>query len=295
MGKIRRLTIYSHKIKATRKILVYSDLHLGFKDRSNIKEVFKIPELLPELYDCILMPGDIVHAGKNLESQSTRKNIVNNLSILTGNTPTYISLGNHDQYERFGFENWAAYCEHAAISTFNSLSNMRILDINQKVDLGDIELSAINNSVYYYLEKHETKEFFLREYDLRSNKMEFSDNTFSILLTHDPKSIYRISKERGTCLVPNTDLVVSGHMHNGFTPNFLQGKLNGKGFVSPDYTLFPDIAYGVKEIEDTLYLINGAVSSFVEIPFLNKIFGVNCTIINLEPGEEAKKLVYTYK
>ena len=38
------------------------------------------------------------------------------------------------------------------------------------------------------------------------------------------KDVYeaiRISKEAGTCLVPNTDLIVSGHMHNGFTPNFL--------------------------------------------------------------------------
>ena len=41
MGRIRRLTIYSQKIKTSKKILVYSDLHLGFKDRSNIKEVFK--------------------------------------------------------------------------------------------------------------------------------------------------------------------------------------------------------------------------------------------------------------
>jgi hypothetical protein len=84
-------------------------------------------------------------------------------------------------------------------------------------------------------------------------------------------------------------------MHNGFTPNFLQEKLKGIGFLSPDYTLFPDIAYGVKEVGETLFLINGAVSSFVEIPLLNKIFGINCTILNLEPQEKIKKLTYTYK
>ena len=295
MGKIRRLTIYSHKIKKSKKILIYSDLHQGFKDRSNIREVFKIPELSPELYDYILIPGDIVHAGKSLELPSTQKSIVDKLSTLTGETKTFVSLGNHDQYERFGFENWAAYRKDAAISTFNSLPNMKILDINEKVELGDIEISAINNSVYYYLENHESKEFFMEEYNLRSNKMSFTQDVFSILLTHDPKSIYRISKEAGTCLVPNTDLIVSGHMHNGFTPNFLQGKLKGIGLLSPDYTFFPDIAYGVKEVGDTIHLVNGAVSSFVEIPLLNKIFGVNCTILRLEPEEEVKKLVYTYK
>ena len=295
MGKIRRLTIFSNKIKSSKKILVYSDLHLGFKDRSNIQEVFEIPELSPNLYDCILIPGDIVHAGKSLESKETQKRIVDKLSILTGSTPTYISLGNHDQYERFGFETWAAYCEDAAISTFNCLPNMKILDINRKISTQGIELSAINNSVYYYLEKHESTEFFLKEYNLRANKMTFSEENFSILLTHDPKSIYRISKQAGACLVNNTDLVISGHMHNGFTPNFLQSRLKGRGFLSPDYTFFPDIAYGVKEVGDTLFLINGAVSSFVEIPLLNKLFGVNCTILELEPQEESKKLVYTYK
>lgn len=295
MGKIRRLTIYSNKIKKSKKILIYSDLHLGFKDRSNIKKIFEIPQLSPELYDYILIPGDIVHIGKCLESNSTKKHIISDLSRLTGDTKTYISLGNHDQYERIGFENWSSYCSSAAISTFSILPNIELLDINKKVVTEDLEFSAINNSVYYYLEKHESKEFFFQEYNIRNNKMSFSKEYFSILLCHDPKSLYHISKEAGSCLVPNTDLVVSGHMHNGFTPNFLQDKLNGYGFLSPDYTLFPDIAYGIRDIADTLFLVNGAVSSFVEVPLINKIFGLNCTILNLEPQEEGKKLVYTYK
>lgn len=295
MGKIRRLTIYSDKIKSSKKILIYSDLHLGFKDRSNIQEVFKIPELSPDLYNYILIPGDIVHAGKCLESASIRQCIIDKLARLTGSTPTFVSLGNHDQYERFGFENWAAYCEAAAISTFNSLPNIKILDIDRKIYTEDLEFSAINNSVHYYLEAHESSDFFFQEYSLRENKISFSQDNFSILLNHDPKSIYHLSARLGQCLVANTDLVISGHMHNGLTPNFLQNKFKGYGFLSPDYTLFPDVAYGVKKVGDTIFLINGAVSSFVEIPLLNKLFGVNCTILNLEPQDQEKKLVYTYK
>lgn len=295
MGRIRRLTIYSDKIKSTKKILVYSDLHLGFKERSNIKEVFTIPELSPSSYDYILIPGDIVHSGKVLEDKQIQKEVIDKLAILTGTTPTYVSLGNHDQFERFGFETWSAYCANAAISTFNILPNMKLLDINQKVVTEDLEFSAINNSVHYYLEKHESSESFEQEVSIRQNKMSFTEDYFSILLTHDPKSIYRISKERGECFIPNTNLVVSGHMHNGFTPNKLQTILNGYGILSPDYTLFPEIAYGVKEVGETIFLINGAVSSFVEVPIINKLFGINCTILELHPQEEPKKLVYTYK
>ena len=172
---------------------------------------------------------------------------------------------------------------------------MHILDINEKIVEDNIEFSAINNSVHYYFEFYESKEFFEEEYNLRTEKMKFNKSCFSILLTHDPKSIYALSKEHNKCLVPNTDLVISGHMHNGFTPNFLQDKLKGYGLVSPDYTLFPEIAYGIKEVGETLFLTNGAVSSFIEIPILNKLFGINCTILTLEPQEKVKKLTYSYK
>lgn len=297
MGKIRRLIIYSDKITKSKKILTYSDLHLGFKDRSNIKEVFNIPELSPSLYDYILIPGDIVHSGKILEKPSMQERVLDRLSTLTGNTKTFISLGNHDQCERFGFENWAAYCSKSAISTYNQLPNTKILDIDEKVVEDELEFSAINNSVHYFLDYKEKKEFFEQEYNRRNPKMSFNEDCFSILLTHDPKSIYRLSKERNTSFVPNTDLVVSGHMHNGLTPNFLQGIMHGKGILSPDYTFFPEIAYGVQEIDETIFLVNGAISSFVEFPIVSKIYGVNCTIIELHPKEEIrqKKLTYIYK
>ncbi len=296
MEKIRRLIIYSDKITKSKKLLTYSDLHLGFKDRSNIGEIFDIPELNPSLYDYILIPGDIVHSGKILERPSMQEQVLDKLSILTGETKTFISIGNHDQFERFGFENWAEYCQESAISTYNRLPNAEILDIDRKVVEDGIEFSAMNNSVYYYLQYHEDEEFFKQEYELRKNKMAFSEDNFSILLTHDPKSIYRLSKELGTAFVPNTNLVVSGHMHNGLTPNFIQSIMKGTGIISPDYTFFPEIAYGAKQIDETIFLVNGAVSSFVEMPIINKLYGVNCTIIELHPKEEikTKRLTYSY-
>jgi hypothetical protein len=86
-------------------------------------------------------------------------------------------------------------------------------------------------------------------------------------------------------------------MHNGLTPNFIQGFMNGKGILSPNYTFFPEIAYGVHEVVDTLFLVNGAISSFVEFPLVSKLYGVNCTIIELHPkeGKLSKRLTYSYK
>jgi len=293
MGRIRRLIIYSDKIKTSKKILTYSDLHLGFKDRSNIKEVFTIPELSPSLFDYILIAGDIVHSGKTLENSSMQRKVISRLSRLTGDTKTYVSIGNHDQYERYGFESWAVYGRETAIDTFNKVPNIEVLDIDKKVVENELEFSAFNSSVYYYLQHYEEPEIYEKEYNDTKNKMAFNQDYFSILLTHDPKSIYKLSEERGYSFVPNTDLVVTGHMHEGLTPEFLKNK-SGRGIISPNYNLFPEYAYGVREVGDTIFLVNGAVSSFVEIPFINKLYGVNCTIIELHPQEE-KKLQYIYK
>ena len=294
MGRIRRLIIYSDKIKTSKKILTYSDLHLGFKDRSNIKEVFTIPELAPQFFDYILIAGDIVHAGKTLENPSMQRSVISILSRLTGDTKTYVSIGNHDQYERYGFESWAAYGRETAVSTFNKVPNIEVLDIDKKVVENELEFSAFNSSVHYYLQHFEEAEIYEKEYNETKSKMSFNQDYFSILLTHDPKSIYKLSEEKGSSFVPNTNLVVSGHMHDGLTPEFLKKPSFGRGIISPNYSLFPEYAYGVKNIEDTIFLINGAVSTFVEIPFISKLYGVNCTIIELHPQEE-KKLQYIYK
>lgn len=301
MNKIRRLTIYTSKISKNKKILVYSDLHMGYKTNHNIKELTQIPELKPDHFDYILIPGDIVHSGKCLEEEKIRNQVIQNIQRLVGETKTYVSIGNHDQYERHGFEKWESYSATTIINTLNSLPNIHVIKNGEVMKEENIEFGAMSNTAAYYLENHESLESYYQEYQQTSNKQSFSPKAFSIFLTHDPKSIYRISKSNNRCLEPNTDLVVTGHMHNGFTPNSLQPVLKGQGIVSPDYTFFPEIAYGVKEVGQTLFLVNGAVSSFVENTLINRCFGTNCTIIELVSMPTSKdttnppKLVYKYK
>ncbi len=294
MGKIRRLTIYSDKIKSSKKILTYSDLHVGFKPLSNVALLFDIPELNPDNFDYIAIAGDIMHSGESLEHRSIEDKVLYSLHKLTGNTATYISLGNHDSYKRQGFEIWSNYGNKKIKRTLRQLPNIHLLDITRKYETDEIEWSGFNNTTDYYLKEREKPEAFFDEYFYHPNKITFSEDNFSILLTHDPKSIYRLSKEAGKSLVPNADLIISGHMHNGFTPIWLQSILKNRGLVSPDYTFFPEIAYGTHQVEDTIFLVNGAVNSFVEVPIINHLLGINCTIIELEPSKE-KKLTYTYK
>lgn len=295
MGKIRRLTIYSNKIFTPKKILVYSDLHMAYKNRSRVDELKSIKELSPNLFDYILIPGDIVHGSQFLENDSINGKVIESLKQITGNTKTFVSLGNHDLYERISFEKWSSYGDYKIRETLSEIPNIRVLDSSHLYIEDNIEFSAINNSAEYYLDDSESSLAFINEYNNMPNKINFSERYFSILLTHDPKSIYEISKKNKETFIPNTDLVVSGHMHNGFTPIWLQSKMKGNGLISPDYTLLPEFAYGVKQIKETLFLANGAVSGFVEIELINKLLGINCTTIYLEPSRDIKKLTYTYK
>ncbi len=293
MGRIKKLTIYTDKISRTKKILVYSDLHLSFKNNKMPNKLLNIPELNPKNFDFITIPGDFVQTVETIDTCG--EEILKTLHRLTQNTKVYISVGNHDQYIRYGFENFTGISEEKIISFLSNLPNFKYLENGCIIVDNELEFQAINNSCHYYNENHQSKEYFKKEYEEIRKKGNFTRDNFSILLTHDPKPIYQLSKETKTCIEPNTDLVITGHMHCGLVPNFLQGILKGYGFISPDYTIFPEFAYGVKTIDETIFLVNGAVSTYVENPIINKLYGVNCTIINLVPQEESKKLIYTYK
>lgn len=293
MGRIRRLTIYTNKISKSKKILVYSDLHLAFKNNTNHKKLLSNPELNPDNYDFITIPGDIVQTTDSLDTFG--KEILNILHSLTNNTKTYVSIGNHDQYVRYGFENFGGITSDKMTNFLSQLPNFTYLNNGEIIKDDEIEFQAINNSYHYYIEGKQSKEYFKKEYDEIKRTKTFTSNHFSILLTHDPKSIYRLSKQNNTCLEPNTDLVITGHMHSGLVPNFLQNILNGRGFISPDFTILPEFAYGIKQIDTTIFLVNGAVSVYVENSLINNLYGINCTIVNLEPSSNTKKLTYTYK
>ncbi len=295
MSKIRRLTIYTDKVRVSKKMLVYSDLHLGFKKGINISQILKYRELNPDNYDCILIPGDIVHCINVIRDEKSKKEVLSFLEKLTGATPVYYVLGNHDQYFRRHFEGFEADYSNCLVEAFSSLENFNWLANDCLVNFDGFNLRGINNGPSYYLDGKETNEAFLNDCRQISNEGSFSKDVFNILLVHDPKSIYRLKKYFKMNIQDYTDLVVSGHMHNAMVPNMLQGVMKGNGFVSPDFTILPEYSYGVRQEDDTLFLVNGAVNPFIEQEIINSIYGFNCTEITISNKDSNKKLMYTYK
>ena len=161
-----------------------------------------------------------------------------------------------------------------------SLDNVYLLDNNTTYE-DDISFASFNPNLDYYIKYYGEKSEFLRQFnEYKTSK--FDKNTFNILLCHDPESIIKLSELENTCIEPNTDIVVSGHMHNGFLPPMLNFIVKNRGIISPTKSYFPKYAHGEVDIDTTKFIINGAINSRVENPIINYLYGPNATMIELK-------------
>ncbi len=286
MSYIKHLEIYSPKILQAKRILVLSDLHISKNSDEHINEVIDDIKGHNDI-DLILMPGDIIHSTNFLDFQGSSQKLVNQMTRLTRDIPTYISAGNHDQMIREGFEKWRKSDYKRLKELLNTIKNITFLD-NEVVDIGNIKIGDFTPSIDYYLTHHETPKAMLNEYKRVGPNIKFTKETFNVLLSHDPISLLKIAHSPHGNLIPKANLVLSGHTHEGLVPYGLQGKVS-RGLVSPNYEPLPKYSMGTYQKGKTIYVINGAVNPFVESPIINNALGTNYTIIDLLNGP---KLTY---
>ena len=270
---IKHLEIKSPKIKKERKILLISDIHIDKKDKSN--NLKKLKEEIKKEFksiDYILITGDIIDSPKYLIDENYRNNLAKILKEFTSNKETYIELGNHDICTN-NLE------EEYIFSILNEISNIKCLNNKEIINLKDISIKGFSPNIDYYKKHHGSKNEFLRQFiEVKTDKI--NKKTYNILLTHDPSSIIKLSKENNK-LIEDIDLVISGHMHNGLVPNKIQKIMKNRGFVGPYKTLYPRYAHGIIKIKETSFIILGAINSIIKLPILNKIYGYNATILTL--------------
>ena len=285
MSFIKHFKIYSPKIISHKRALVLSDLHLGKNSNEHMKELINDISTKNDI-DLILMPGDIIHSTGYLYFPNFQTSLVNQITTLTKNIPTFICAGNHDQMLREGFENWKKSDYKLLKEILSSIKNVTFLD-NDIVKMGELIIADFTPSIDYYLTHHETPASLINEYK-RVGNVKFTKDNFNILLSHDPISLLRIAHSPHGNLIPKTDLVLSGHTHEGLVPYGLQGKVS-RGLVSPNYEPLPKYSMGSYQKGKTIYIINGAINPFVESPIINNALGTNYSIVDLENGP---KLTY---
>lgn len=285
MTYIDNVRINTDKINNDKKILSISDLHLtkdlGFEHLKEIKNNVNMEEIQQ-----IVIPGDIFNDINELRDSKFREYTLQVLDDFSYGKQVFISPGNHDLMTKKN-NKWEIGNFSLFEDAIKELPNFHLLRNGEKITVNNISYSAFSLDFSYYesntkrrkeLESiNEYMSSFIKQYNVNL----FNNDEFNILLTHEPQSIIKLSTKKGRCIQDNTDLVVSGHMHNGMLPHFLKRFCGNMGIISPQMQIFPKYAHGTVEIGDTTFVINGAVNTRVENSLINELYGSNATVIDL--------------
>ena len=272
------------KINKDTTISLYSDFHLNDRDKSNRydKVLNNLETVKP---DYILLLGDFID-DTDIGPKEIEK-AYKYLCMISSIAPVYYAYGNHEMRT----------CIHGKeISLLNndyfdmvdSVPNLEALK-NKSVLLDEnIGLTGIALPFHYYVETFEDKEVYLnhlKEYIENNLLGNLDNNSYNILLQHTPNNI--LDKEVYLRLLNmikeilnkdfNFDLTISGHLHNGLIPVYLDKLIPGNrgivGITGPKRHLLQYNCRGVKHItDDTTGIVLPAVSTLPSFPLLNSLF-----------------------
>ena len=285
MAHITNVNINTDKIDRDRRILSLSDFHLtedkGFEHLKEIKSKTDMTKI-----SHIVMPGDIINDVNELKDNKFRNKVLQALSDFADDKHVFLSAGNHDQMTLNNKE-WQRGDYSLLQETIKELPKFHLLKNGERITVNDITYSAFSPDYSYYEDEDKERKDLEAESDYEEAFMKnynanlFDNNTFNILLTHEPQSIIKLSTKKGSCIQDNTDLVLSGHMHDGMLPHFFKRFCGNIGVISPQMQIFPKYAHGTVNVGDTTFVINGPVNARVESSLINELYGSNATVIDL--------------
>lgn len=287
MDKIRvnNYKIENPKIKDKTRIVCVSDIH------SEIEKLDQIFELLKKVRaDIVCMPGDIIDS----ISDKRNKDILDLLRRISCLAKTYISLGNHDIYQRGLIYKTNEEPNIEFFKELESKSDCTVLaDRFESVRHDDnIVINALNFPLNYYTQKEDER---ISDGIIGSANTHLDTNSYNILLSHSPNRILYEGKIMTIKAILNeVDLILSGHNHGCLTPMFIQNRSKSKtGLVGPYRQLFVKNGFGYYSTNQANLIINNGVTKIAKTTntgtlgeIVNKFFIPDVDVINLEKGKD---------
>ncbi len=272
---MRKFRIEKYKIetnkKVNKRICLISDIHHDKYSKIKFYDLIlkEIKSLKP---DFIVIAGDIVDYGKVIENAKTLKTIEYFISELGNISKTIVTVGNHDLMYDYHKKNKNQ--EH--LKWFNTLVKYKNIYyiFNENVVFNNIEIIHYTPTSEWF--RNRKKDAFyneFRRYPIIINK---NDN-YKILISHSPVSItIKHNYEKLPEITDNINLILSGHMHNGALPDFLEFidfKKTGRGIISPSKSIFPKYCRGQHRIKDIDIIISRGITKFSKEKIL-RIVGI---------------------
>ncbi len=233
---------------------IISDIHadkdtdLGILDR--YLEEFKKYNLQ---YIAIL--GDILNDGTDVESA---KRISDYFYKMGKIAPVMMILGNHDKvtlkddrwYVISNDEDLAKFNE--MVSIFKDIPGVNFLS-NSGVLFGDLYFYGMDPQTEYYFDATPLPEKIDMLY---SHVINMSKYNYNVLLSHSPQLVIDKRMIDAFKFYKDVDLILTGHMHNGFLPVYMEWMFPGnRGLLGSKFNkpyLFPDIAKGSVQLRNNL-------------------------------------------
>lgn len=265
------------------KIALFSDIHYypGYNTKIFSSIIKQIKKSNPD-YVCIT--GDILDR-TNIEDMDTLFSFLKEISTIA---PTLVVLGNHDL--KHGRPNhWKHLENNKFINELKKINNLYLLEDTIYTDTkNNISFYGFNLSYKYYEETEENYDVFAEE--VQKLKAKLNEETYNITLFHSPTNIYRFISLNPTHELNKTDLILSGHMHNGgfpFSVSYILNKVfkTNRGIINPVKKFFPKYSHGkIKHVKDG-YIHEGITKlshSTKPLHIFDKMYQKRIEIINIK-------------
>lgn len=223
-------------------IALFSDLHFYPEIKKSILDKITT-QIKIRKPDYIAITGDILDSS-DITNIEVLKTFLIELSKIS---KIIVVLGNHDE-KKGKMGKWSYEKNNALVDFLNTQNNIYLLNDNTYIDNDkNICFYGFNLSYHYYEVKDEEYNTFTKE--VNELHTELNPNTYNITLFHSPINIYKFIKENNNHNLSKSDLILSGHMHNGALPFIITHPLNklfktSRSLMSPLKTLFPKYAQG---------------------------------------------------
>lgn len=210
-------TFYTKKDIKDLKLALISDIH--YYPNYNQKILNRIlKQIKNNKPDYICIAGDILDTTKCPELSQ----LFNWLEQLSQISPIIAVLGNHD--EKCGsMWNWTHQKNELLLEGLKKIKNFNLLD-NNILTFNNISFYGFNATYKYYEKDNESFESF--EEEMKDKNPNFNKDNYNITLFHSPINIYNYIAKYPKHPLNDTDLILSGHMHNGCIPYFITNPFN---------------------------------------------------------------------
>lgn len=226
-------------IKET-KIAIISDIHFYVGYNQKIFDSI-IKQLITNQPTYITVVGDILDSS-DTSDLTQLKTFIKELSNIA---KTFIVLGNHDE-KKGQMHHWSFEPNKELVKLISEIENTYLLRDSSYTE-NNITFYGLDFSYEYYEKDYETYESFCNE--MKEKKCNIPKNTYNITLIHTPVNIYNFLKLNKKHPLNNSDLILSGHMHNGCLPYWFTNIINklfhsSRSIISPARKIFPKYAQG---------------------------------------------------